>query len=161
MALSELLDDVIGRAVANRKIGECLAEMGNFTAALKVSAGDCNVYTHFYVRRVKPTWLFFFFPLQHQRCHLDLARSVSDHAEEQRALATIGRTHLFRYESDQSKSSLKQAEEAFRRSLAVVDDCLEGPVDRRLGACVFVADKHVELTDLFHEYRNGVSARNE
>lgn len=66
------------------------------------------------------------FPLQHQRCHLDLARSVRDHAEEQRALATIGRTYLFRYESDQSRNSLEQAEEAFRKSLAIVDDCLEG-----------------------------------
>lgn len=63
---------------------------------------------------------------QHQRRHLDLARSVGDHAEEQRALATIGRTYLFRYESDQSRSSLEQAEDAFRKSLAIVDDCLEG-----------------------------------
>lgn len=37
LALTEVLNDVIGRAVANRKIGECYAEMGNFTAALKVS----------------------------------------------------------------------------------------------------------------------------
>lgn len=66
------------------------------------------------------------FPLQHQRRHLDLARSVRDHAEEQRALATIGRTYLFRYESDQSRKSLEQAEEAFKKSLAIVDDCLEG-----------------------------------
>lgn len=64
--------------------------------------------------------------LQHQRCHLDLARSVRDHAEEQRALATIGRTYLFRYESDQSRGSLEQAEEAFRKSLSIVDDRLEG-----------------------------------
>lgn len=63
---------------------------------------------------------------QHQRRHLDLARSVRDHAEEQRALATIGRTYLFRYESDQSRSSLEQAKDAFRNSLAIVDDCLEG-----------------------------------
>lgn len=64
--------------------------------------------------------------LQHQRCHLDLARSVRDHAEEQRALATIGRTYLFRYESDQSRNSLEQAEDAFRKSLAIVNDRLEG-----------------------------------
>ncbi|XP_051246488.1 tonsoku-like protein isoform X9 [Dicentrarchus labrax] len=102
LALSEVLNDVIGRAVANRKIGECYAEMGNIEAALK-----------------------------HQRCHLDLARSVSDHAEEQRALATIGRTYLFRYESDQSKNSLEQAEDAFRKSLAIVDDRLEGTVSVR------------------------------
>ncbi|XP_036928590.1 tonsoku-like protein [Acanthopagrus latus] len=102
LALSEVLNDVIGRAVANRKIGECYAEMGKFDAALK-----------------------------HQRRHLDLARSVRDHAEEQRALATIGRTYLFRYESDQSRKSLEQAEEAFKKSLAIVDDCLEGNVSAR------------------------------
>lgn len=65
---------------------------------------------------------------QHQRRHLDLARSVKDHAEEQRALATIGRTYLFRYESDQSRNSLEKAEDAFRKSLAIVDDCLDGPL---------------------------------
>uniref|UniRef100_A0A3Q3A6S2 Tonsoku-like protein n=1 Tax=Kryptolebias marmoratus TaxID=37003 RepID=A0A3Q3A6S2_KRYMA len=102
LRLSEVLEDVIGRAVANRKIGECYAEMGNIASAL-----------------------------EHQRCHLDLARSVSDHAEEQRALATIGRTYLFRYESDQSKKSLKQAEDAFRKSLAVVDERLGGTVSQR------------------------------
>ncbi|XP_076013393.1 tonsoku-like protein [Genypterus blacodes] len=102
LSLSEGLNDVIGRAVAHRKIGECYAEMGNIEAALK-----------------------------HQRCHLDLARSVRDHAEEQRALATIGRTFLFRYESDQSRNSLKQAEDAFRKSLAIVDDRLEGTVSQR------------------------------
>lgn len=64
--------------------------------------------------------------VQHQRCHLDLARSVKDDAEEQRALATIGRTYLFRYESDQSKNSLKHAEDAFRKSLAIVDERLGG-----------------------------------
>lgn len=36
LALSEVLNDVIGRAVASRKIGECYAEMGNIEAALKV-----------------------------------------------------------------------------------------------------------------------------
>ncbi|XP_061897522.1 tonsoku-like protein isoform X1 [Entelurus aequoreus] len=101
LALSEVVNDVIGRAVANRKIGECYAELGNIEAALK-----------------------------HQHRHLDLARSVKDHAEEQRALATIGRTYLFRYESDQSRKSLEQAEDAFRRSLAIVDDLL-GTVPQR------------------------------
>lgn len=41
LALSEVLNDVIGRAVANRKIGECYAEMGKFDAALKVSRLEC------------------------------------------------------------------------------------------------------------------------
>lgn len=102
LGLSEVLNDVIGRAVANRKIGECYAELGNIEAALK-----------------------------HQRLHLELARSVRDHAEEQRALATIGRTYLFRYESDQSRKSLEQAEEAFKKSLGIVDDRLEGTVPQR------------------------------
>lgn len=76
------------------------------------------------------------FLLQHQRCHLELARSVRDHAEEQRALATIGRTYLFRYESDQSRNSLEQAEDAFRKSLAIVDDRLEGAYCLSTGLCV-------------------------
>ncbi|XP_044231765.1 tonsoku-like protein [Thunnus albacares] len=102
LSLSEVSNDVIGRAVANRKIGECYAEMGNIEAALK-----------------------------HQHRHLDLARSVRDHAEEQRALATIGRTYLFRYESDQSRNSLEQAKDTFMKSLAIVNDYLEGTVPGR------------------------------
>lgn len=58
LALSEVLSDVIGRAVANRKIGECYAEMGNFTAALKVSTGNCK-FTHFYVCGLKVCLVFF------------------------------------------------------------------------------------------------------
>ncbi|XP_060790341.1 tonsoku-like protein [Neoarius graeffei] len=102
LALSEVLHDVIGCAVANRKIGECYAELGNIKTALK-----------------------------HQRRHLDLARSVNDAAEEQRALATIGRTYLFLHDSDQSQDSLKQAKDAFKKSLAIVDDRLEGNVSGR------------------------------
>ncbi|XP_013870324.1 tonsoku-like protein [Austrofundulus limnaeus] len=102
LSLSEALGDVIGRAVAHRKIGECYAEMGNIESALR-----------------------------HQHCHLDLARSVKDDAEEQRALATIGRTYLFRYESDQSKSSLKKAQDAFKSSLAIVDERLGGTVSEK------------------------------
>ncbi|XP_072545535.1 tonsoku-like protein [Salminus brasiliensis] len=102
LALSQILQDVIGCAVASRKIGECYAELGNIEAALK-----------------------------HQRRHLDLARSVSDAVEEQRALATIGRTYLFLHDSDQSLDSLKQAEDAFKKSLAIVDERLEGIVSAR------------------------------
>lgn len=102
LALSEILHDVIGSAVANRKIGECYAELGNIEAALK-----------------------------HQRLHLNLARSVHDAAEEQRALATIGRTYLFLFDSDQSANSLKHAEDAFKKSLAIVDERLEGTVSPR------------------------------
>ena len=41
LSLCEVLNDVIGRAVAHRKIGECYAEMGNIEAALKVSPLIC------------------------------------------------------------------------------------------------------------------------
>uniref|UniRef100_A0A8C1S9A6 Tonsoku-like protein n=1 Tax=Cyprinus carpio TaxID=7962 RepID=A0A8C1S9A6_CYPCA len=102
LKLSEILHDVIGSAVANRKIGECYAELGNIKAALK-----------------------------HQRLHLNLARSVHDAAEEQRALATIGRTYLFLFDSDNSRDSLKHAEDAFKKSLAIVDERLEGTVSPR------------------------------
>lgn len=114
---------MIGRAVASRKIGECYAEMGNFEAALKVSA---LVKMASKLCKAVMSGVICVLVLQHQRRHLDLARSVRDHAEEQRALATIGRTYLFRYESDQSRNSLEQAEDAFKKSLAIVDDCLEG-----------------------------------
>lgn len=142
LSLSEVLNDVIGRAVANRKIGECYAEMGNIEAALKVSRLCCVLQTPalsmenllcicitiylLYSSTISSCVGLLWFLLQHQRCHLNLARSVRDHAEEQRALATIGRTYLFRYESDQSRNSLEQAQDAFRQSLAIVDDRLEG-----------------------------------
>ena len=64
--LSEALDDSIGAAVGNRKIGECYCELGQYDKAL-----------------------------QHQERHLSLAQSCNDDVEEQRAWATIGRTYLF------------------------------------------------------------------
>ncbi|XP_029443076.1 tonsoku-like protein [Rhinatrema bivittatum] len=69
--------------------------------------------------------------VSHQRRHLDLARSVSDDIEEQRALATIGRTYLYMHESSQADGTLEQAESAFLKSLAIVDDKLEGKVSSR------------------------------
>lgn len=47
LSFSEVLNDVIGRAVANRKIGECYAEMGNIEAALKVSRLVCFIQKGF------------------------------------------------------------------------------------------------------------------
>ncbi|KAM4706217.1 LOW QUALITY PROTEIN: tonsoku-like protein [Rhinophrynus dorsalis] len=96
------LGDVIGCAVANRKIGECFAELGNYEAALK-----------------------------HQRQHLDLARSVSSDIEEQRALATIGRTYLYMCDAGRSAEAQGPAEDAFMKSLAIVDEKLEGKVSAR------------------------------
>ncbi|XP_073533105.1 tonsoku-like protein [Phyllobates terribilis] len=101
LAICEGLGDVIGCAVANRRIGECCAEMGNYEAALK-----------------------------HQRIHLDLAESVSSEVEQQRALATIGRTYLYMCEAG-DVSARRPAEESFLRSLEIVDEKLEGKVSSR------------------------------
>lgn len=65
LQLSESLHDLIGSAVANRKIGECYQELGDYQKALK-----------------------------HQKKHLRLAESAGNFVEQQRALATVGRTHL-------------------------------------------------------------------
>ncbi|MBN3290595.1 TONSL protein, partial [Polypterus senegalus] len=97
--LSDTLNDVIGKAVAHRKIGECFAELGNYDKALK-----------------------------HQRQHLALAQSVGNDLEEQRAWATIGRTFLFRNETDQSRESLQKAEDAFKRGMRIIDERLDGKV---------------------------------
>ncbi|KAK2510516.1 hypothetical protein Q9233_017664, partial [Columba guinea] len=126
LRLLEAADDGIGCAVAHRKIGERLAEMENYEAALK-----------------------------HQRQHLELARSLSDDTEQQRAWATIGRTYMFMAESRApggdteatggdteaaggdteaaggDTAALREAERAFRTSLAIVEEKLEGSVSRR------------------------------
>ena len=94
LAISESLDDKIGCAIAHRKIGECQCESGHFKEALK-----------------------------HQHRHLELAKENSDLAEEQRALATIGRTFLYQAESlrdrDEYQNALQSAESAFLKSMAV------------------------------------------
>ncbi|XP_062987305.1 tonsoku-like protein [Elgaria multicarinata webbii] len=100
--LLESVDDIIGCAVAHRKIGECLAELESYEAALK-----------------------------HQRRHLELARSLSSHIEQQRAWATIGRTYMFMAENGQSSEALQEAEKAFMKSLAILEEKLEGQVPRR------------------------------
>ncbi|KAG8430339.1 hypothetical protein GDO86_017946, partial [Hymenochirus boettgeri] len=100
--ICEGLGDVIGCAVANRKIGECFAELGNYEAALK-----------------------------HQHLHLDFARSVSSAIEEQRALATIGRTYLYMCDVGRAMEAKGPAEESFLKSLSVVDEKLEGKVSER------------------------------
>ncbi|XP_063155839.1 tonsoku-like protein [Candoia aspera] len=102
LQLLERVDDGIGCAVAHRKIGECLAELESYEAALK-----------------------------HQRRHLELACSLSSHVEQQRAWATIGRTYMFMAESDQLGEALQEAERAFMKSLAVLEDKLEGEVPQR------------------------------
>ncbi|XP_008832636.1 tonsoku-like protein isoform X2 [Nannospalax galili] len=100
--LLESAQDTLGCAVAHRKIGERLAEMEDYSAAL-----------------------------QHQHCYLELAGSLSNHTELQRAWATIGRTHLDVYDHCQSRDALLQAQSAFEKSLAIVDEKLEGKLTQR------------------------------
>ncbi|KAM6148285.1 tonsoku-like protein [Rhynchocyon petersi] len=102
LQLLESVDDPLGCAVAHRKIGERLAEMEEYSAALK-----------------------------HQHRYLELARSLSNHVELQRAWATIGRTYLDVYDHNQSRDALLQAQAAFEKSLAIVDEKLEGAVAHR------------------------------
>lgn len=65
-------------------------------------------------------------PQQHQHRYLELAGSLSNHTELQRAWATIGRTHLDIHDHCQSREALLQAQAAFEKSLAIVDEKLEG-----------------------------------
>ncbi|XP_004837765.1 tonsoku-like protein isoform X2 [Heterocephalus glaber] len=102
LRLLEGTQDPLGCAVAHRKIGERLAEMEDYSAALR-----------------------------HQHCHLELAGSLSNHTEMQRAWATIGRTHLDIYDHCQSREALVQAQAAFEKSLAIVDEKLEGTLTQR------------------------------
>ncbi|XP_057592710.1 tonsoku-like protein isoform X2 [Hippopotamus amphibius kiboko] len=102
LQLLETADDPLGCAVAHRKIGERLAEMEDYSAAL-----------------------------QHQHRYLELARSLSNHVEQQRAWATIGRTHLDIYDHHQSQDALLQAQGAFEKSLAIVDEKLQGSLAKR------------------------------
>uniref|UniRef100_A0A674I100 Tonsoku-like protein n=1 Tax=Terrapene triunguis TaxID=2587831 RepID=A0A674I100_9SAUR len=102
LRLLESVEDVLGCAVAHRKIGERLAELENYEAALK-----------------------------HQRQHLALAHALSDHTEQQRAWATIGRTYMFVAESGQAGEALREAEQAFMKSLAILEEKLEGTVPQR------------------------------
>ncbi|XP_077207393.1 tonsoku-like protein isoform X2 [Paroedura picta] len=102
LRLLESVADVIGCAVAHRKIGECLAELESYEAALK-----------------------------HQRRHLELAQSLHNHVEQQRAWATLGRTYMFMAESGRASGALQEAEEAFARSLAVIEETLDGEVPPR------------------------------
>ncbi|XP_054947136.1 tonsoku-like protein isoform X2 [Physeter macrocephalus] len=102
LQLLETADDPLGCAVAHRKIGERLAEMEDYSAAL-----------------------------QHQHRYLELACSLSNHVEQQRAWATIGRTHLDIFDHHQSQDALLQAQGAFEKSLAILDEKLQGSLTKR------------------------------
>ncbi|XP_041453880.1 tonsoku-like protein isoform X1 [Lytechinus variegatus] len=155
LQLSESLHDVIGAAVANRKIGECFNELCEYEKALK-----------------------------HQRKHLQLAELDDNILEQQRALATVGRTYLCWADNPGTEAAkktevLQEAQKAFLRSLSLCDDValrsktterelMEmkarlllnlGLVHESLGSgknaahfiqkAIFIAEKHKLLEDLF------------
>ncbi|XP_038076299.1 tonsoku-like protein [Patiria miniata] len=157
LRLSDSLQDVIGAAVANRKIGECYSQLGHFKKALR-----------------------------HQGRHLELARAVESHVEEQRARATIGRTFLFQGESmrqdnpDEAVHALQKARDSFLKSLEVCG-LLKGMVSDKelmemkarlylniglvydyqgdnansakfIKQAIFIAEKHQLLEDLYRSH---------
>ncbi|CAB4035582.1 tonsoku isoform X2, partial [Paramuricea clavata] len=89
LQLSESLNDTIAVAIAHRKLGECLCEQQDFKQALF-----------------------------HQRKHLELSRECQNIVEEQRALATVGRTLFV---SAVSFSELFEAKSVFLESLSICD----------------------------------------
>lgn len=107
-SLCEALGDTIGVAVSHRRMGEVYCEMEQWKKAL-----------------------------QHQHRHLALAKEAESLVEEQRAYATIGRTHLQRAEesgtserNEEQITALSEAEKAFLRSLSTCEQ-LKGAVDAR------------------------------
>ncbi|XP_078688374.1 tonsoku-like protein [Branchiostoma floridae x Branchiostoma belcheri] len=96
LQLSDSIGDILGTAIAHRKIGECLSSLDRFDDAVK-----------------------------HQQSHLRLARSLANHVEEQRALATLGRTYLLQADSltgrDGATTALIKSQQAFLKSLDVCD----------------------------------------
>ncbi|XP_022094570.1 tonsoku-like protein [Acanthaster planci] len=157
LRLSESLQDVIGAAVASRKIGECYSQLGHYKKALL-----------------------------YQGRHLELARSVKNHVEEQRAQATIGRTFLIQGESmrqdhpNEAIHVLQKARESFLKSLEVCG-LLKGVVSDKelmemkarlylniglvydyqgdngnsakfIKQAIFIAEKHQLLEDLYRSH---------
>lgn len=107
LRLCEALEDSLGRAVAHRRIGECLSELGKYEEAL-----------------------------QHQQQYLDLSHKCDSVLEQQRAYATLGRIHYQHAEqitdTMEVEQSLKQAEAAFNKSLDVCKLLKEATSDSEL-----------------------------
>ncbi|XP_011502231.1 PREDICTED: tonsoku-like protein isoform X2 [Ceratosolen solmsi marchali] len=102
----ESISDRLNCAIAHRMIGEVYAEIENFNEALS-----------------------------HQNLHLEIAKELKDQIEEQRAYATLGRTHLLVAESlikesdsDKKAEVLKNAKRAFSKSIRLCDK-LENKID--------------------------------
>ena len=112
LQLSESLKDVLGQAVGHRKVGECLADLCKFSEAI-----------------------------EEQKRYLELAKSLSNLQEVQRAYATLGRIWYMRHKAEEKSASsgyLRKAKESFNSSLGMCNQ-LES-----LGGVV----SHKELSDM-------------
>ncbi|XP_012528425.2 tonsoku-like protein [Monomorium pharaonis] len=91
----EELQDKLSCAIAHRMIGEVYASMGNYEQALT-----------------------------HQNLHLEGAKEMKNSIEEQRAFATLGRTHFCSAESLTGKKrneALENAKKAYTQSMELCD----------------------------------------
>ncbi|XP_068698694.1 tonsoku-like protein isoform X1 [Montipora foliosa] len=104
--LSEATQDTIGSAVAHRKVGECLCALKKYKEALF-----------------------------HQNLHLELAQSANNLVEEQRALATIGRTWFVHsgdaISPDEQEEYLLESQAAYLKSLSAVEKLQGGTVSNK------------------------------
>ncbi|GFY33865.1 tonsoku-like protein [Trichonephila clavipes] len=96
LTYNEMISDQLGIAVANRKLGECYTELGSFKKALS-----------------------------HIKTFLEIAVSIKNKVEEQRAWATLGRTFYLKYVQEREGSgndsinskALDQAEKSYLEAL--------------------------------------------
>ncbi|GFT32070.1 tonsoku-like protein [Nephila pilipes] len=101
LTYNEMISDQLGIAVANRKLGECYAELGSFKKALT-----------------------------HIKAFLEIAISIKNKVEEQRAWATLGRTFYLKYVQERETSEkdscnskvLDQAEQSYLKALELSED---------------------------------------
>ncbi|XP_055339031.1 tonsoku-like protein [Paramacrobiotus metropolitanus] len=100
LEMCEKLQDALGKAIANRKLGECYCALGSFDKALA-----------------------------YQQQHLVIARELGNELEQQRAHATLGRTYLCKAEAaDDVRGALAKAEQSFQSSLSIAL-VLKGEID--------------------------------
>ncbi|XP_023211235.1 tonsoku-like protein [Centruroides sculpturatus] len=92
LQISESRNDMLGVAIANRRICECYSDMGNYKKALRYG-----------------------------KKYLELSVKLGSKLEEQRAWATLGRTFYYVVENG-NLSVLDKAENAFTESLQLVEE---------------------------------------
>ncbi|CAM9108338.1 unnamed protein product [Bubo scandiacus] len=112
--------NLVEEAEVCNQLGESLASHGRYEEALEEHRQELHYEA----------------ALKHQRQHLELAQSLSDDTEQQRAWATLGRTYMLMADSRLPQEgaavlALQEAERAFCTSLAIVEEKLEGSVAQR------------------------------